>query len=137
MALSAEEKNRRKQLRKERDRAWRDRYKERQIEVHAAEAVIEATYGPAFDDYNRRMDERLQKIAAAKEAKNNAIKAAEDTYVKALAQADEELGPDNRPFLQRQDHQEKLTREINQKFPDLTGSALWSAAAWKPLDKIK
>jgi hypothetical protein len=137
MALSAEEKNRRKQLRNERDRAWHARRKERNAIQEAGELAIKAKYNPIFDAYFEREALCRTKIDAAESVRKVAIAAANEAYCRAVEQAKAEVGPDDRPFKEKDEDQRRLDAKLAKEFPDLVGSALWSAAAWKPLDKIK
>lgn len=139
MALSAEEKERRRVERSARDRAYHARWKERQIQEDAGKREIERIMRPALkaaSDAEEAMRQEMidclngidRQIAELKERKD-ASRADYLARIEPLHNARQEV------WHRKMDAENALRKRLDAEFPDLSGPAMWSAAAWKPLNR--
>jgi hypothetical protein len=140
MKLSAEEKERRREATKARDRAHHARYRELRDAEKAGEAEIEQKYAPEIEPAaaaEHRMEaerdsaiaELDRQIAALKTKRESTWRGYSDGLSTAHAVASEIYG-------RRNAAKRALDVEMNRRFPDLCGSARWSAAAWKSIEEF-
>ncbi|MTK63026.1 MAG: hypothetical protein F8N15_00390 [Methanobacterium sp.] len=134
MALSAAEKDRRKEARKARDRAHSARYREVRAFEEAEEAKLTAEFGPEIDAASEAKDA----LSAERQAKIEAI----DDKIRALQAQREAVRAAYEPLMNdardrrpaggdlRNARRNEVQREAARRYPDMAGGGKWSAAAW-------
>lgn len=137
MALSVEEKDRRKAAQKIRNQGYRDRCILRDYAEQTGLAEIEASGLPALMDAantaSEAIRERRREAVQESARKIAAIKAelAEiETQINAEYVAARSV--ESELWKRKNDAELALQQRLDAQFPDLVGPARWSAAAWNP-----
>ncbi len=135
MALTAEQKELNRQKRNERDRAWRARYKARDVLEKQGLAAIEEQFAPAIaaaDALADAAEKRCRDGIAARRAEIDRLEQElKDFTTTARAEWHAAREPVQDLYSQKRAAESKLEKDLDSKFPDLVGAARWSAAMWK------
>lgn len=140
MKLSAEDKDLRKLARKARDRAYNARYRLLREAQKKKEAALEAEFGAQLS--SARANERAVHLSHSAADAEFARQIAD---IQAKREAAQAIGRDERQAAhaivreiwdRRGEVEKRMDDEIGEQFLDLCGSALWSAAAWKPIEEF-
>lgn len=138
MALSPEEKERRKIATNARNRAHAARGRERRAVEDAGKKKIEEQFNPAIRECeikeNAILSDRSRELAviaeeiAALTAKREIISG---RFFKQISEARKSA---DSVYTLRNAAMKELEAQLDKDFPDLTGPALYSAACWKPME---
>jgi hypothetical protein len=134
MALTQAKKEANRQARSERDRAWRARYKERAAAETGGLARIEQQFESTITAASVRVDEAECSRSGAIATRRQEIERLE-LELKAFTKASmDELHEVRKPLHAAYDAKRAaeaaLQIDLDRQFPDLAGSARWSAAVW-------
>lgn len=138
--ITPEEAALRKKARKARDRAWHARYRAMtKVENAGLDKIREerdAKAKPHCDEFEARRDELDLARRTAEDdivAIRMRLAAREDTLRAAMKAAKEK---EQAVYAEYRGIQNAFEAEIARQFPDMQGTALWSAAAWKPIEEF-
>jgi hypothetical protein len=134
MAMTPEQKAANREARRERDRAWRARYKARgEVEARGL-AEIEQQFGPSIEAADRKAEEALRVRNEAISVKRREVARLEQELKDFAESSGHELEEVRKPLHDLCDLKRSavklLETDLDRQFPDLVGSARWSAAAW-------
>jgi hypothetical protein len=139
MALTEEEKERRRLATNARNRAYHARYSQRR----AAEEV-------GLKEINSRFDPDIEAASAAEDSLRKERDAALTDVDKRISELEDAKKAIQADFADRynvlrkkmaaivnlrNEEQRLLETSLDARFPDLVGAARWSAACWKPMDR--
>lgn len=138
MALSVEEKDRRRQVRNDRNRAHSARMREFDVAERVGKRDIEAKFAPelapaeiAVQDAESAHATELENIdrqIAALQAKRQAL------VEEGRARYRTARGVVTEIWDRKREDLSVLDVELGKQFPDLAGQARWSAVAWRPIE---
>lgn len=141
MALTAEEKDRRRLATNARNRAYHTRHKERRAAEESGLKEIDSRLGPDIDAaLAAEKSLRAERDAALNDVDRRIF---ELQCTKKALQADfsdryEALRKKTHALMSISNDQKRLLdRDLDARFPDLVGAALWSAACWKPIREME
>ena len=135
MALTSAQKEVNRQNRNKRDRAWKARRKERDVLEKQGLAAIEKQFASDIAAADAVADDAEKKCQEGIATRREEITQLEEELKKFTKSARADWHAARKPvsalYDKKRSEEEKLRKSLDSKFPDLVGSARWSAAAWE------